>query len=134
MDDTNEVFPTNHPLSISSIASTYDWLRDQTTTSITSITPHDDWLTNGVYTMSQPQSNKSLTVHGDAEFNGKLMVKGKDLSETIEKIESRLGILHPNKELEAEWAELKELGDKYRAMEKNMLEQIELLDLLKKDY
>lgn len=73
-----------------------------------------------------------LHVKGDAEFEGDVKIKGKSISETLDKIEERLGILHPNEKLEAKWEELKKLGDAYRALEKDILEKEQIWNTLKK--
>jgi hypothetical protein len=49
----------------------------------------------------------------------------------IRKIEQRLNILHPNTELEAEWEELRELGDKYRKLEQHIKDKQATWDKLK---
>ena len=85
--------------------------------------------TNPVWTTT-PSS--PLKVNGDAEIDGDLKVKGKSLSEAIENIEKRLAILHPNKELEERWEQLKELGERYRELEKDILEKEKIWDILKK--
>jgi flagellar motility protein MotE (MotC chaperone) len=46
-------------------------------------------------------------------------------------LEERLNILVPNFELEKEWNELKELGDKYRALEAKFKEQSKMWEKLK---
>jgi len=73
-----------------------------------------------------------LKVNGDAEIDGDLKVKGKSLSEAIENIEKRLAILHPNKKLEEKWEELKALGERYRELEKDILEKEQIWDIIKK--
>jgi len=73
-----------------------------------------------------------LQVKGDAEFDGDVKIKGKSITETLDKIEQRLGILHPNEKLEEKWEELKKLGDAYRALEKDILEKEKIWDMLKK--
>jgi hypothetical protein len=73
-----------------------------------------------------------LHVKGDAEFEGDVKVKGKSISESLDKIEQRLGILYPNEKLEEKWEELKKLGDAYRALEKDILEKEKIWDTLKK--
>lgn len=83
-------------------------------------------------TVATGTNTPSITVTGDAEFNGKLKVQGKDLCESIEKIESYLGILRPNIALEKEFDELKRLGDQYREAEKKFTEQKRIFDILKK--
>ena len=73
-----------------------------------------------------------LHVKGDAEFEGDVKIKGKSISETLDKIEARLAILHPNEKLEEKWEELKALGDKYRELEKDILEKEQIWETLKK--
>lgn len=75
---------------------------------------------------------QSLSVKGDAEFDGDVKIKGKSISETLDKIEQRLAILHPNEKLESKWAELKKLGDAYRALEKDIVEKEKIWETLKK--
>ena len=75
---------------------------------------------------------QSLSVRGDAEFEGDIKLKGKSLSETLDKIEQRLAILHPNEQLESKWEELKKLGDAYRALEKDITEKEKIWETLKK--
>jgi len=76
--------------------------------------------------------SSTLKIDGDAEIEGDLKVKGKSLSEAIENIEKRLAILHPNSELEERWEELKALGERYRELEKDILEKEKMWDILKK--
>lgn len=82
--------------------------------------------TNGLY------GNKGLHVKTDAEFEGDIKIKGKSLNETLDKIEQRLAILHPNEKLEERWEELKALGDAYRKLEKDIIEKEKIWDTLKK--
>jgi hypothetical protein len=73
-----------------------------------------------------------LDVNGDANFKGDIKVKGKSLSETLERIEERLAILHRNNELEEKWDDLKVLGEKYKALERDILEKEKIWNLLEK--
>ena len=75
----------------------------------------------------------ALSVHGDTEFKGNIIVKGVNLTDTLNAIESRLGILRPNHKIEEEWQELKELGDRYRALEQEINRKMEVWDLLKRE-
>ena len=77
-------------------------------------------------------AEQALHVRGDAEFEGDVKLKGKSLSETLNKIEERLAILHPNEKLEDKWEELKKLGDMYRALEKDIQEKEKIWETLKK--
>jgi len=77
-------------------------------------------------------TNNQLTVKGDAEFEGEVTIKGKSLLDAIESLEKRLGLLHPNPKLEGRWEELKELGERYRALEKEILEKEKMWAILQK--
>ncbi len=55
------------------------------------------------------------------------------LKDFINKIEQRLALLTPNPELEKEWDELKELGDRYRELEKHITEKMKTWDILKRE-
>jgi hypothetical protein len=78
------------------------------------------------------QVSGTLTVTGDADFDGNVKIKGKDLMKVLEQIEERLAILQPNLELESRWEELKELSKKYRELEASLLEKEKIIDILKK--
>ena len=60
-----------------------------------------------------------------------IKVNGWSLIDAIQKIEERLNILHPNDELEAEWAELRALGDQYRELERHIKDKQSTWDRLK---
>jgi len=87
------------------------------------------------YTITPP-TQQTMSVKGDATFEGDIKIKGKSLTDTLDRIEQRLGILHPNEELEEIWTELKELGNRYRELLKNIpegiIEKKSVWDLLKK--
>ena len=55
----------------------------------------------------------------------------KSLTEAIDKIEERLGILKPNPELEERWEKLKELRKQYMELEKDLLEKEKIMKILK---
>jgi hypothetical protein len=89
---------------------------------------------NGTSWVTQDASLKgsTLKVNGDAEFDGEITIKGKSLTDMFEKIEERLAILHPNIELEDKWDELKELGKKYRDLEREIIEKEKVWAILQK--
>jgi len=62
---------------------------------------------------------------------GDITIGGKSLSDAIEKIEERLGILTPNPELEERWEKLKELRKQYMELEKDLLEKEKIMKILK---
>lgn len=77
-------------------------------------------------------NNHSLSVKGDANFEGDVKIKGKSLVDMLEKIEEKLAILRPNEELESKWDELRELRNRYKELEKEIIEKEKMWDILKK--
>ena len=86
--------------------------------------------TNGLNWSDIP--NPGLKVNGNAEFDGDVKIKGKSITEMFDKIEERLAILHPNEKLEEKWEELKELGKRYRELEKEIIEKEKMWEILKR--
>lgn len=60
-----------------------------------------------------------------------IVIGGRSLMKTLDTITERLAILEPNKKLESEWEELKQLGERYRAMEQDLLEKAKMWNTLK---
>jgi len=86
---------------------------------------------NAIWTNSVPS-----TVHIDGDGltmveGADIKIGGKSLTQAIEKIEERLGILRPNPALEERWDKLKELREQYVEMEKDLLEKEKLMKILK---
>lgn len=75
--------------------------------------------------------NTSLKVNGDAEFSGDIKIKGVSLSDTLEKISSRLAILHHNPDLEHRWDDLRELRIKYLQLEQELIDKEKMWNILK---
>jgi hypothetical protein len=95
--------------------------------------PMNGTRTNGGYSFSTGYNMpNTLKVSGDAEIEGELKLQGVSLSSRLDKIEERLGILRPNDSLEEKWEELKALGERYRELEKEILEKEKIWDLLKR--
>ena len=84
------------------------------------------WIATGT------NASNTLSVQGDAEFDGDITVKGRSLAEFMESVEQRLNILRPNPGLEAEWDQLRALGEQYRELEKQLTEKSQMWDTLKK--
>ena len=74
----------------------------------------------------------SLSVKGNADFEGEVTIKGKSLTTTLDKIEERLAILHPNPELEDRWKELQSLREAYVELEREIIEKERVWAILKK--
>jgi len=70
---------------------------------------------------------------GDVKIHdeGDIKLGDQSLKEFMSKVEERLNILHPNPELEEKWEALRELGDKYRQLEKELQEKEKMWDLLR---
>lgn len=107
------------------------YLNNAQTTSATGYTINTSSGANGSW-------NAPMTVKPNAtiELKGEgadVIMNGKSLKEAISSIESRLAILKPDPRLENEWAELKALGDAYRALEKEINEKMKTWDILKRE-
>ena len=74
--------------------------------------------------------NSSPKIRLDGE-GADIEVNGWSLVDAVKKIEERLNILTPNAELETEWAELRELGNRYRELEQHILDKQATWDKLK---
>lgn len=78
-------------------------------------------------TMSIDQSGQ-LDLRGN---NADIRINGQSLLQTLQTIEERLNVLRPNTDLEAEWDQLKELGDQYRKLEAEFKEKSKMWNTLK---
>jgi hypothetical protein len=94
------------------------------------------WTTNisvGSSAWSMRDSNVApsgqLTLTGD---DADLVINGQSLSATLAALQERLNWMQPNAKLEAEWDELRELGDRYRELEKQCKEKTQMWTKLKK--
>jgi len=91
----------------------------------TTNTTADPWIvrSNG--------ANTTLSVNGDANFDGDVKIQGRSLAEFMEQVSQRLNMLQPNPELEKEWDQLRELGEQYRELERKCKEKSEMWNRLK---
>ena len=80
----------------------------------------------------------SLDVKGSAKFqtdvdiDGDLKIQGKSIKESLDAIEKRLAILHPNEELEEKWDNLRGLRQAYMELEAEIIEKEKMWSILKK--
>jgi hypothetical protein len=82
----------------------------------------------GEYHVNQTLKGGQLHLEGDdADIN----INGESLMATLRSLEQRLNILRPNTELEAEWDQLRELGDQYRQLETELMEKQKMWNRLK---
>jgi hypothetical protein len=93
---------------------------------------HDNWGNLTFTGQNGPVSSniEIFKVHGDAEFDGDVKIKGKSLSELMERLEARLGVTHPNKELEERWEELRQLSVRYKELEAEIKEKEKMWAIL----
>jgi hypothetical protein len=88
--------------------------------------------TISISTPNATTGTSTMTVKGDAEFEGKIKVGGQDLVELLSKIEDKLAIYKPNPELEEKWEELRELSKRYKELETEIMEKEKVWEILKK--
>ena len=99
--------------------------------------PYTVSTTGGPYTINSGAgiaSPWSTSISPKLRLDGEgadIEVNGWSLIESIKKIEERLNILHPNEKLEAEWEELRELGEQYRKLEQHIKDKQATWDKLK---
>jgi len=78
------------------------------------------WTTNSTQswpTITNNGSSGTLKVQGDAEFEGKVMINGRNISEFLETISKRLAILVPDPEKLEHFEALKKAYDHYKLLE-----------------
>ena len=74
----------------------------------------------------------TMVIPKDLTVDGELTVGGKNIKETLEKIEERLAILHPNPQLEMKYEELRRIRQAYMDLEADIIEKEKMWELLKK--
>jgi hypothetical protein len=84
---------------------------------------------NSSITAAAINSTGKLSLQGDG---ADVEINGKSLTLILETLERHLAIVRPNSELEKEFGELKEIGDMYRAKEKELLEKRRVWETLKR--
>lgn len=89
------------------------------------ITADPTWGSNAA--VFQPSG--SLELRGE---DADLVINGVSLVDALKGIQDRLNILRPNPAIEAEWDQLRELGDQYRKLEAELLEKQRAWDILRK--
>ena len=86
------------------------------------------WNTTGISNTAWNTTSieNTLQVKGDSEFDGDITVRGRSLTEFMDSVEQRLNILRPNSALESEWDQLRELGEQYRELERQLTEKAQM--------
>lgn len=74
----------------------------------------------------------NVHIQGNLVVDGPdIVVGGKSVMVLLGRLEERLAWMQPNLDLEAEWDELRELGDRYRALEAQCREKADMWNKLK---
>jgi hypothetical protein len=96
-------------------------------------------IPSSIFSIDQSiDQSHDLQVSGNSDFKGNVTVNGNlkignvDLGERLDKIEQRLAILRPNIEIESRWEQLKQLGEQYRQLERELIERDWIFEQLKK--
>ena len=87
-------------------------------------------LDNSPAILSTVNNSGTLSLKGE---NADVDINGVSLKDFIQRIEQRLALLTPDTRLEAEWEELRELGDQYRKLEQEINARMKTFDILKKE-
>ena len=86
------------------------------------------WNTTGGNLGTNISQGGRISLLGD---DADLDINGKSLTQWMERVEERLNILISNPTLEKEWDDLRELGERYRELEKKCKEKAEMWKKLK---
>lgn len=84
------------------------------------------WSTSN--TLNVPTSGR-MELRGD---QADIVINGVSLNDTLRSIQDRLNLLRPNTELEADWDQLRSIGEQYRELEKQLNEKQRAWAILKK--
>jgi hypothetical protein len=79
------------------------------------------WLSNN-------PTGAKIQLDGEA---ADITVNGWSLIDAVKRIEQRLGLFQPNPELEKEWEDLRELGERYRKLEQHIKDKQATFERLK---
>ena len=85
-----------------------------------------NWSTTN--TLNVPTSGRMELRGNQAD----IVINDVSLNDTLRSIQDRLNMLRPNTALEAEWDQLRDLGEQYRDLEKQLMEKQRAWDILKK--
>jgi hypothetical protein len=87
------------------------------------------WIATGANPAMMVSQGGSIEIKGE---DADIKINGKSMKTWMEAVEERLNILTPNPELEKDWDELQELGERYRALERKCKEKAQMWAALKK--
>jgi len=85
-----------------------------------------NWSTTN--TLNVPTSGRMELRGNQAD----IVINDVSLNDTLRSIQDRLNMLQPNTALEAEWDQLRAIGEQYRDLEKQLIQKQRAWDILKK--
>jgi len=80
-------------------------------------------------TLTETRPSGKLTLQGE---DADIEINGRSLMQILDGIEQRLGLLKTHESMEAEWAELRAIGDQYRAKLAEIENKVKMWDTLKR--
>jgi hypothetical protein len=92
------------------------------------------WTTNTTGSSNWNMHDSNVAPSGKMHLTGDnadIVINGQSLNATLAALQERLSWMKPATELEAEWDELRELGDRYRELEKQCREKAQMWTKLK---
>ena len=92
--------------------------------------PNTIYTTSGTASSPWSVQKTSTKIQLDGE-DADIEINGVSLWTTMQEIANRLNIMHVNPELETEWAELRELGERYRKLEQHILDKQATFDRIR---
>ena len=125
MSDTISLDLSNIALSSQVYTTNHTWTTGPSWNGTYSITGAG---TGGISNPLSVNQGGQIAIEGE---NADITMNGKSLKTWMEQVEERLNILTVNEELEAEWDELRELGERYRELERKCKEKGEMWKKLK---
>lgn len=90
-------------------------------------TTNNNWSAVGMPAAGLNQGGKLQLIGENADIE----INGESLVSMLKRIEQRINLLTVNTELEAEWDELRELGEQYRELEQRIKNKIKTWEKLK---
>ena len=92
------------------------------------------WTTNTTGSSNWNMHDSNVEPSGKMHLTGDkadIVINGQSLNATLAALQERLNWMQPATEIEAEWDELRELGDRYRELEKQCREKSQMWKKLK---
>lgn len=114
-----------------------DYLNQTVYTTTSATTSATTWSINNLNSVPYVLTDSVVTSSqaGVVSLNGPdadIVINGESLTQTLREIQNALNILRPNPELEAEWDQLRALGEQYRKLEAELKEKQTVWKILNK--